>query len=216
MTATARGSALDVIVFDFDGVILNSMPLKTTTFGRLFEDLGPEASAYVRAYHVEHAGVSRYVKFEHFYQKFHGRSVTPEESAALDRRFAELAMQELLRTPTLPGAREFLEAHHATWPLYVASGAPQYELDAVLGAMGLARCFKAICGAPPAKAEVLRRIVQAEGADPARVLMIGDANTDLAAARAVGTRFLGVGPFPEPVVWMADLTGLPGYIASLG
>jgi phosphoglycolate phosphatase-like HAD superfamily hydrolase len=216
MTTTARGTALDAIVFDCDGVLIDSMPLKTATFGRLFEDLGPEAARYVMDYHMEHGGVSRYVKFEHFYRKFHGRSVTPEESAALDRRFGELALQELLRTPALPGAREFLEAHSATWPLFVASGAPKYELDAVLGAMGLAQYFKAICGAPPAKTEVLRAIVEGEGLDPARVLMIGDANTDLNAARAVGTHFLGVGPFPEPVTWMADLTGLADYIASLG
>jgi phosphoglycolate phosphatase-like HAD superfamily hydrolase len=216
MTPVAPGSALDAIVFDCDGVLIDSMPLKTATFGRLFEHLGPEAARYVMDYHMAYGGVSRYVKFEHFHQKFHGRPVTPEESAALDRRFGELAMQELLRTPPLPGVREFLEAHSAAWPLFVASGAPQYELDAVLGALDLARHFKAIHGAPPAKAEVLRRIVEGHGLDPARVLMIGDAGTDLDAARTVGTRFLGVGPFPEPVAWMADLTGLADHIAALG
>ena len=208
-------SAIDVVVFDCDGVLLDSVPVKTRTFGKLFEDLGPEAVAHVIKYHLSHGGTSRYAKFEHYYQEFHGRSITPEESAALDKRFNELALDELVRTPFLPGVEDFLKAHRETWPLYVASGAPQYELEIVLSKVGLAGYFKGILGSPTPKAQLLADIVAAEGVAPGRVLMIGDANTDLAAARAVGTRFVGIGEFPEPVAWLPDLTTLADHIAGL-
>jgi phosphoglycolate phosphatase-like HAD superfamily hydrolase len=208
-------SAIDVVVFDCDGVLLDSVPVKTRTFGLLFEDLGPEAAKYVTDFHLAHGGMSRYAKFEHYYRQFHGREITPEESAALDKRFNELALAELLRTPFLPGVEEFLKAHRATWPLYVASGAPQYELEIVLSKVGLAGYFKGILGSPTPKARLLADIVAAEGADPGRVLMIGDSGTDLDAARTVGTRFVGIGEFPEPVAWLPDLTALADHIAGL-
>ncbi len=212
---SAFGPAIDLVVFDCDGVLLDSVAIKTATFGTLYEDLGPEAVAYVTDYHMRHGGVSRYTKFEHFHEKFFGRAITPDESAALDRRFNDLALEQLLRTPAIPGAREFLAAHHGAGPMYVASGAPQYELTVILEKMDLARYFTAIHGSPPHKAVLLRRIVEAEGADPARTLMIGDSSTDLEAARAVGTRFLGVGQFPPPLPWLPDLTGLDAFLEEL-
>ncbi|WP_461211557.1 HAD family hydrolase [Desulfocurvus sp. DL9XJH121] len=208
-------SAIDVIVFDCDGVLLDSVPIKTRTFGKLFEDLGPEAVDYVVSYHMAHGGVSRYAKFAHYFERFHGRSITENESRDLDRRFNELGMEELLTTPPIPGVVDFLEKHQATWPLYVASGAPQYELEIVLRKVGLFKYFKQVLGSPRPKALLLGDAVRAENAEPGRVLMIGDASTDLEAARRVGTRFLGVGEFPPPVDWMPDLTGLEAYIAGL-
>lgn len=210
------GNAIDVVVFDCDGVLLDSVTIKTRTFGKLFEDLGPEAVEYVTDYHLRHGGVSRYAKFEHYYEKFHGRAVTAEESAALDKRFNELALAELLQTPFLPGVEEFLQAHNETWPLYVASGAPQYELEIILQKMKLSRYFKGIFGSPTPKAQLLADIVASEQAAPQRVLMIGDSGTDLEAAQAVGTRFVGIGEFPSPIPWMPDLTGLEAHIDGLG
>lgn len=213
---SAADSAIDVIVFDCDGVLLDSVAVKTDTFGRLFEDLGPEAVAYVKAYHLKHGGVSRYSKFEHYYAHFHNRPISDAESEALDRRFNKIALEQLLRTPPIAGAREFLEAHSTIWPLYVASGAPDYELKVILDTMGLSHFFKAVHGSPTPKAELLAMIVANEGADPSRTLMIGDSGTDLDAALAVGTRFLGIGEFPAPLPWMPDLTGLEQFLENLG
>ncbi|MBU1001291.1 MAG: HAD family hydrolase [Proteobacteria bacterium] len=208
-------SAIEIIVFDCDGVLLDSVAIKTETFGRLFKDLGSEAVDYVKSYHLKHGGVSRYAKFEHYFEKFHGRAISDDESRALDREFNRLALEQLLVTPMLPGVREFLTAHKDTWPLYVASGAPDYELKVILNKMGLDKYFKGVFGSPTPKTQLLAAIVAAEQADPRRVLMIGDSGTDLEAARAVGTRFLGVGEFPAPIAWMPDLTGLYEHVQSL-
>lgn len=207
-------SAFDLLVFDCDGVLLDSVAVKTDTFGKLFEHLGPEAVDYVKDHHLRHGGVSRYAKFEHYFQKFMGRSISAEESAALDRRFNEIALEQLLITPPIAGAREFLETHQGEWPMYVASGAPDRDLRIILEKMGLAPYFRGIHGSPTPKAELLAMIVDQEEADPRRTLMIGDSNTDLDAANAVGTRFLGVGEFPPPHPWMPDLTGLYDFLTE--
>ena len=52
--------ALKCLVFDCDGVILDSVPVKTRAFARLAEPYGEEARDRFVMYHTVHGGVSRY------------------------------------------------------------------------------------------------------------------------------------------------------------
>lgn len=58
--------SLACIVFDCDGVILDSVPTKTRAFARLAEPYGAEARDRFVMYHMTHGGVSRYRKFAWF------------------------------------------------------------------------------------------------------------------------------------------------------
>ncbi len=55
------------IIFDFDGVILESMDVKTKAFALLFKDY-PEHLPAVLALHQTHGGMSRFEKFEIIYE----------------------------------------------------------------------------------------------------------------------------------------------------
>lgn len=198
---------VDVIVLDFDGVILDSVEIKTRTFAELFKEYGPEAVEYVKTFHRANGGVSRYVKFKHYYDKFLGRPITADEMEELDQRFTDIAIVELTNSPLIPGVLEFLDYSQGKWPLYVASGAPNSELNYLMRLFAIQDYFKAVYGSPPAKSENLATIIQRESADPARVLMVGDSETDLRAAEANSTLFLGVGEFlGRP--WIPDLTSI--------
>jgi HAD superfamily hydrolase (TIGR01549 family) len=211
-----------VIALDCDGVLLDSVAVKTRAFASIFAAYGPEAVDFVVAHHLANGGVSRYEKFRHFFACRLGRGITAEEMGDLDRRFTEAALAAVCAAPMIPGAREFLEQGRAVWPLYVASGAPEHELLFIFERLGLTRFFRAIYGSPRKKAESLARIV-AEcrascGAAPEEVLMVGDSGTDLEAAANVGTRFLGIGgpgSFPPAVPCMPDLTGLKDFALRL-
>lgn len=207
---------LQCLVFDCDGVILDSVPVKTRAFARLAEPYGSEAMDRFVMYHTVHGGVSRYKKFAWFFREVLGREISEQESAAWGRRFAEYALDEVRRCPLIPGVQDVLDAWRGRLPLYVCSGAPQEELNLVLRERGLDGCFAGIHGSPPAKTPLLAKIVRLAGVEPQAALMVGDAVTDRNAAEDVGTRFYGVGPelkggdFP----WGADLTGLNAWIAA--
>lgn len=207
---------LECLVFDCDGVLLDSVPVKTRAFARLAEPFGPEATDRFVMYHSVHGGVSRYRKFAWFFQEVLGREITQEESEEWGRRFAEYALDEVRRCPLVPGVLETLERWHGALPLYVCSGAPQEELSLVLRERGLDRYFVAIHGSPPGKASLLAQLVHEAGVMPEAALMVGDAVTDRNAAEEVGTLFYGVGeglkggPFP----WGPDLTGLNDWIMA--
>ncbi len=102
---------LECLVFDCDGVILDSVPVKTRAFARLAEPFGPEARDRFVMYHTVHGGVSRYRKFAWFFREVLGREITPEESQAWGQRFAEYALDEVRRCALIPGAADVL----ATW-----------------------------------------------------------------------------------------------------
>ena len=122
---------LQAIVFDCDGVILDSVPVKTRAFARLAEPFGEEARDRFVMYHTVHGGVSRYRKFEWFFREVLGREITPEESKEWGERFAAYALDEVRRCALIPGIAGVLEDWRERLPLYVCSGAPQEEVRPV-------------------------------------------------------------------------------------
>ncbi len=208
---------LSCIVFDCDGVLLESVDIKLEAFRRLAEPYGKRAEEEFVRLHATHGGVSRYEKFIWFFREFLGREITPEEAAAWNRRFGEFSDEALKNCPLVPGCLEVLHAWHGRVPLYVASGTPQMLLDEILATRGLSRYFSAALGTPPAKAALLQTAVDHAGAAPRNCVMVGDSSTDLDAAVRVGTCFYGRGErfrssgFP----WHTDLTQLNTYLEKM-
>lgn len=206
------------IVFDFDGVILQSVDIKTRAFEKLFAAETPEAVARIIAHHLAHGGVSRFEKFRHAYREILKRPLSAEEEVALGLRFNTLVEEAVSVCPWVPGAREFLEARHKLLPLFVASGTPQEELARIVERRGLKEYFRAVYGTPAKKDAILRSIAASLRCGAADLLMVGDAMTDHDAARATGAAFIGVetpgalNPFPKGVKVLPDLTGLPAFL----
>lgn len=205
------------LVFDCDGVLLDSVPVKTRAFGRLAEPYGLEAKDRFVMYHTVHGGVSRYRKFEWFFREVLGKEITPAESEEWGRKFAEYAFDEVRKCALIPGALETLEKWHGKMPMYVCSGAPKQELEIILNERKLAHYFNGIYGSPPAKSELLKEIIRSQAQlIAAETLMVGDAVTDEDAADQAGAQFYGIGPelkggaFP----WSPDLLPLNGWIEA--
>jgi beta-phosphoglucomutase-like phosphatase (HAD superfamily) len=74
--------------FDFDGVLADSVEVKTKAFARLFAPFGPEVSAKVVDHHRRHSGVTRVEKFRHYYQEFLHQALSEAELAELCLWFA--------------------------------------------------------------------------------------------------------------------------------
>lgn len=209
--------ALSLLVFDCDGVILESLDIKTMAFRRIGLDFGQEAADSLVMYHRLHGGVSRYEKFAWLYERFAGRAITDEEKVALNERFVAAAMEEIAVCALVPGVEETLSAWKGRVPMYVASGAPEEELKFVLERRGLAGYFEGIRGYPPQKTALLDAIVRKTGLKAEECVMVGDSLTDMYAAQSVGTLFYGRGETfkDSPWPWHHDLTRLNDYLLGL-
>lgn len=207
---------ITVVVFDCDGVLIESNEVKAQAFGNTVAEYGSEAADKLMVYHAQNGGISRFKKFEWFFAEVLKKPLTDELMDQLCDRFTELCLTAVKASPMVPGAREVLDRLDGKLPMFVASGTPQAELEKVLEAKGLARYFKAIAGTPPEKAHLLADIISSNNLDPAHVLMVGDSTTDLEAAQVCNTQYYGRGEMFESfrVPWGTDLTGLPRWLDS--
>jgi phosphoglycolate phosphatase-like HAD superfamily hydrolase len=178
------------VVFDFDGVVLESADVKTDAFVELFAPHGPEIAAKVKEHHLANLGISRFKKFAWIYQHLLGRAITDDESKALGDRFTALALEKILVAPFVPGAEAALAALAATHPLFVASGTPDDELKLIVLRRGLAPRFREVHGTPREKPEILRDLMARHGLATHETLFIGDGASDHKAAAATGVEFL--------------------------
>lgn len=209
----------DAIVFDFDGVLAESVEVKTRAFAAMYAPYGAEIEARVVAFHQAHGGVSRVEKFRYFHEHFLKRPLTEAEEKRLAAEFGARVEALVAASPWVAGAEDFLRGHHATLPLFVASGTPEAELHRILRQRRMAHYFRGAFGSPAKKGEILSRILAEGGYAPERVLMVGDSRTDWEGARQAGTLFLGRGGaddviFPPEVVVMPDLIGLGIFIGE--
>lgn len=203
------------IIFDFDGVVVESGDIKTQAFGNLYRTYGETVMTAVMQYHSANGGMSRYQKFHYFQQHLLKKPpLTPDEEQLLDQRFSELVVEAVIASETVPGAAELIRKEAARIPLFIASGTPEAELKTIVMRRGLAPYFTAVRGSPTPKQMLIADILSSHAISPERVLMIGDALIDYQSAQANKIAFLGRvrsgddNPFPAEVNTLPDLSPL--------
>ncbi len=203
------------IIFDFDGVVVESGKIKTQAFAELYRSYGEDIVDKVVQFHTHNGGMSRYRKFRHFQQYLLNKPpLTEAEEKVLDIHFSELVMEAVIAAEAVPGAIELIRQQAEKIPLFVASGTPESELKVIVERRGLTPYFKAVRGAPALKQTIIAEILSAYALKPESVLMIGDAMADYEGAQSNGTAFLGrvhpndSNPFPAHVETVPDLCGL--------
>jgi phosphoglycolate phosphatase-like HAD superfamily hydrolase len=206
--------ALAAIIFDFDGVIVESGDIKTAAFRALYRPFGPDVEAAAVAYHLANGGISRRTKIRHIHREYLGIDLTATELETLAARFSALVEDAVVAAPMVEGAEEMLKRLDGHLPRFVVSGTPTEELTRIVSRRGLARAFTEVHGSPPEKPPIIRDILSRYGLTPADVVFVGDAMTDWRAAQETGIRFIGrvresmANPFPPDVPVVPHLRGL--------
>lgn len=207
-----------VVLFDFDGVVCDSVNVKTQAFDALYHDQSTAFRELVRDYHLKHGGISRYEKIRYYEQLLIGTAPTEAEVDAKAADFTRIVVDQVVASPYLPGAIEALECLHDVARCYVVSGTPQGELRDIVSRRHLSSLFLGVFGSPRKKADIIRSILDAENVASWDAVMIGDAMTDYDAANDTGVAFIGVvqssdpNPFPDGTTTIPDLLTLPALL----
>lgn len=203
---------IELIVFDFDGVIIESNGIKDQVFEEIFNRY-PEYGADALAWHREHVSLSRYAKFDFLLQKMNRQNDEVFRNALVSD-FSRITLEKLQKVDFVKGARKFLEKYHDRLPLYLASVTPADDLVLILDNLGLRGFFKDMYGCPPwTKPDAIRDILTKEKASSSTVVLIGDSYGDQRAAQETGVRFIGRNSGlgfedPQPAVVVEDLDAL--------
>ena len=180
---------IKTIIFDFDGVLVESTNIKTDAFRKLFSKWTDHVDEIVD-YHKDNMGLSRYVKFEHFYNNILNKPYSEEIGLELSRRFSEIVVEEIERAPFVKGAEEFLSSKGGDYTFFIASGTPNDELSDIVRHKGLSKYFKGVYGTPATKTEITERVLKEHSLKRAEVIFIGDTRSDKVAADNTGLRFV--------------------------
>ncbi|MEO8205295.1 MAG: HAD hydrolase-like protein [Chthoniobacterales bacterium] len=204
---------IDAIIFDFDGVILDSVAVKTRAFASLVAEHGPDAVERIVAYHEAHGGISRFHKFAWFYREVLGREASEAELTDLGKRFENLVFEELIAVPEIEGALKFIQKNQTRYEMFIASGTPQEELRAIVDHRNLTGFFKEVCGSPATKIEITEYLLKKYNLSRTETAFVGDAMTDYDAAQECGLPFIGIvtdahAPFPPDTITLPSLLNL--------
>lgn len=202
------------VIFDFDGVIVESEEIKTRAFAAMYREHGPVVVEAIMAHHRANGGISRRKKIRWCHRTHLGIELDQAALDGLCRRFSAMVEDEVVACDWVAGAEQVLRALHGRLPLFVVSGTPHDELDRIFTRRDLHCWFVEVWGSPRGKPEIIEDILVRHRLDPSAVVFVGDSAADLRAARATGLRFLGriadgrASPFPAGTPAITDLTQL--------
>lgn len=180
------------LVFDCDGVVLDSNKVKTQAFYQAALPYGETAAQALVQYHVAHGGVSRYKKFAHFLDVLvpeHSNTTDGPSLDALLAAYAAAVQEGLLQCQIAEGLAELRAATpNARW--LIVSGGDQAELRDVFAHRGIADFFDGgIFGSPESKDVIIaREFERCNINQPA--LFLGDSKYDFEVARNANLDFI--------------------------
>lgn len=197
---------LQAIIFDFDGVLVDSEPLHYRAFLEVARPLGVKFDYD----HYRHELIGYDDRDVFRILLAHGdMSVPPDdEEPTLRRLMAE--KQQAFATLTrevgaepVPGAMELLREAADAMPVAIASGATRADIELITGVLGVRALFGAVVTAddverskpdPATYALAVRRLGEATGQtlEAGECLAIEDTAAGIESARAAGLRTLGV------------------------
>jgi HAD superfamily hydrolase (TIGR01509 family) len=180
------------VIFDMDGVVVDSEPLSMATIAEMIGEYGGYADPAMLA---ELTGVN-VVEVLNVAAARSGLAVhTADLYRSYEERYLPRLRASAVRTPGL--TRLITELRAAGVPLALASSSPLAEIDVVVRALGLNTVLRAIASAeevdrPKPAPDVYHLAIQRLRAGPAGVVAIEDSTTGVAAANAAGLACVGV------------------------
>ena len=202
------GFVIDGVVFDLDGVLIQSEEVWDAVRERYVRERGGRYDDEVQRAMMGMSAPewSRYL---------HEEAGVPDEPEAINRDVVELMLAAYRRElPLVPGAEEAVRRAAAAFPLALASSSNREVFEAVLELAELADCFDATVSseevargkpAPDVYVEAARRL----GVPPERCAAVEDSHAGIRSAKAAGMRVVAIPnpsyPPDEEALDLADL-----------
>jgi HAD superfamily hydrolase (TIGR01509 family) len=192
------------VVFDMDGLLLDTEVLWQRAEGRLFARHGAEFTFDDK---LTVMGTSAAFTGEFFARRL---GYGPERASELIREVSDLMHEELqAQVDARPGAAELVRRLRGRIPLGLASNSPRFLVDAALQSGGFKDAFDAVVSSDdvvnhkPAP-DLYLLACERLGVAPAEALALEDTTSGIASAKAAGLTCIAVPQFAETDVSAAD------------
>ncbi len=182
------------IIFDCDGVILNSNFIKGNCFYLSVTDYGEAAAVEFKNYHSRAGGISRIKKFEYFINnilpKFDKEIIDKDKlKNKLIAKYESILQKNIINSETSPYLNRLKQkTNNLDW--IMISGSDEKELNNIMDYKKIKNYFNlGVYGSPSTKKEIIRReLISQRIKYPA--LFLGDSKVDYEAAEKYNIDFI--------------------------
>ncbi len=189
------------LIFDCDGVILNSNKVKSASFYKLALPYGKKIAEQFLTYHKKNGGISRYKKLDFLIKEL-----------GLENKKGNLLKEELLikyakltnkalESCEIPARLEELrlKTPHADW--LVVSGGDNKQVNSILKFKNISSFFnRGIFGSPESKYQIITSLIN-KNHIKYPILYLGDSKLDYEVARYFNMDFIFISKWTEFESW---------------
>ena len=188
------------IIFDCDGVILDSNSIKTNAFVKLFEHYPKSKINQLINYHKKYGGVSRYEKILYFYNVILEKNISEININLLAKKYSEISLKDLKKSNFVPGLLDLLIfLKNNKKKLFIVSGSDEKDLKKIMKHKKINKYFDKIKGSPKNKGDNLIELI-AELSQRKNSVYIGDSEYDYKISKSLGFEFIYISGYSEWVV----------------
>jgi phosphoglycolate phosphatase-like HAD superfamily hydrolase len=200
---------IKVIVFDFDGTLIDSNRLKYDAFFELFSD-DQKHVQIIQSVLSEKKEQSRFIILEEILRQLGHIQADwiKKKVKILADRYNERVVAGAKTCSEIPGVSKVLRSLSLHYRLYVSSTTPEDPLKEIIVSRGWAQLFEDVFGYPRRKSETIQRIFKREKATGSELLVVGDGESDRQSAAVNGCHFVHIKEHFE-------FKDLPGLIENL-
>tara|TARA_B100000073_G_scaffold337533_1_gene333563 strand:- start:1779 stop:2423 length:645 start_codon:yes stop_codon:yes gene_type:complete len=170
------------IIFDFDGVLAESLHIKTQAFYKLYQSYGKKIAEKVVKHHQENGGMSRFEKFPFYHKKYLGLITNDDDINALSADFSNIVVQDVVHADEVKGATWFLKKY-SNKNKWIVSATPHEEMIEIIKKRNMSKFFKAVYGSPLKKTPIVKKIINENLLKIEDTIFLGDALSDYNAAK---------------------------------
>lgn len=183
-----------LVIFDFDGVLVDSVNVKTEAFGLMYKDYGLDVVKKVHDHHIENGGLPRFEKFKHYHKNFLGKNLNEDGIQEMSNQFSKMVVEKVVSADWIPGAEKFLKTlYKHKINCIVVSATPQNEIELIIKKRNMNIYFSSIYGSPTSKNENLLSALNKNSVYAKDAIFFGDALADWQASSKSDIQFVGIG-----------------------
>ena len=172
------------VIFDFDGVILNSHKIKTYAFYKIFTIFGKDIAIKTAKYHLSNIGISRFKKFDYII-----KNILKDKKISknfLNKRFNTFCNKKIEKLNVSKSLITFFKKNSKNYELYVSTATPQKNITDILKKKKIFKYFKKIYGSPDTKIQHINKIKK----NNFKRIFIGDTLEDYISSVKTNTKFI--------------------------
>jgi len=185
-------SKYKTILWDFDGVILNSNVIRTRGFIEIFKEFPKDKTIELVKYHHKNGGLSRYHKIEHFFTKVLRKKIAQDEIFFYAENYKIFMLNNLVdKRYLIKDTLDYIIEKENMFLMHVVSASDENELRQICKKLELDSFFVSIHGSPVTKKENIKRLLIHNKLINEEVVLIGDSINDYEAALDNKIDFVG-------------------------